>query len=1059
MKAILLTAFFTISCFAQVKQQWVQRYNGPENLEDEARAVAIDKEGNIYVTGYSDGGAATSLDYATVKYNSDGVQQWIQKYNGPGNFWDIARAIVLDNEGNVYVTGYSMGGDTEYDFATIKYNSDGMQQWVRRYNGPGNGSDGATAIALDSEGNIYVTGGSTGNETHSDYTTIKYNSDGTELWVQRYNGTDNYYDAVFSMAVDSNNNIYVTGVSSGSGKYSDYLTIKYNSSGAQLWVRSYNGPSNYVDEAHAVAVDIEGNVYVTGYSWGNATDYDYATIKYNSDGAHQWVKRYNGTGNSGDVATAIAVDNESNIYVTGRSSGNGTGMDYTTIKYNSDGFQQWIQRYNSAGNSHDDPTDITIDNEGNIYVTGGSDGDGTNFDYTTIKYNSSGAQQWVQRYNGPGSKYDYSRDIVVDNEGNVYITGDSWGNGTNYDYATIKYSQARYPVLIVPGVAGTYAADVDNDLLWLLNRGTPPENIQEDPLANVYTDLIHTLENVGYQRGKDLFVVNYDWRLLPGPIDGDIDGYIEGLTGQSISDSEFDYGVDYLGYYLREAANRWRVDYDEELEYVDVIVHSTGGLVTRSYIQSGAYGDVYDAVNNYKLPRIRNFMMIGVPNRGASKAWNPLHDNWIADPAYRFVLSKIVNRAFQKIKKGYDISGPDYYITWGSILDSLGNPDKIKFISKYVPTIRGLLATYDFIDFGGGLTNVNNDPVQRNNLILDLNDGYDLYSNADPNKFLDSAIVYVLFGTGQNTFDYVQQRDDGEINAIHSFTDWTRSSVLPGTIWFKDMASGNYNGDGTVPLQSSVGQFLADNRATKLPFNISDHTGMVQTIPVQSSILDILNINYDQNSISTGSGAELGNVLSIVSDPVESIITDGLGRRLGYTNSAGKITEIPNSSWIGNTEGVGYVFGAVPEPITLQLTGLGEDYYVMVSVEDSLQGGGVVLEGFLANGEQITYQIELNPLSVEKIEALNPNGFTLAQNYPNPFNPVTTIQFSIPQRSNVTLKVYDILGNEVATLVNEEKDRGVYSVNFSASGLASGMYLYRLQAGSFIETKKMILIK
>jgi len=90
---------------------------------------------------------------------------------------------------------------------------------------------------------------------------------------------------------------------------------------------------------------------------------------------------------------------------------------------------------------------------------------------------------------------------------------------------------------------------------------------------------------------------------------------------------------------------------------------------------------------------------------------------------------------------------------------------------------------------------------------------------------------------------------------------------------------------------------------------------------------------------------------------------------------------------------------------------------------------------------------------------LSPNSYNLAQNYPNPFNPTTTIQYSIPQHSNVTLKVYDILGNEVATLVNEEKGRGVYSVSFDASQLSSGIYLYRLQAGSFIETKKMILLR
>jgi len=88
-----------------------------------------------------------------------------------------------------------------------------------------------------------------------------------------------------------------------------------------------------------------------------------------------------------------------------------------------------------------------------------------------------------------------------------------------------------------------------------------------------------------------------------------------------------------------------------------------------------------------------------------------------------------------------------------------------------------------------------------------------------------------------------------------------------------------------------------------------------------------------------------------------------------------------------------------------------------------------------------------------------PKVFALDQNYPNPFNPTTIIQYSIPQRSNVTLKVYDVLGNEVVTLVNEEKDRGVYSINFDAPTLASGIYLYSLQSGSFVETKKLMFIK
>ncbi len=105
------------------------------------------------------------------------------------------------------------------------------------------------------------------------------------------------------------------------------------------------------------------------------------------------------------------------------------------------------------------------------------------------------------------------------------------------------------------------------------------------------------------------------------------------------------------------------------------------------------------------------------------------------------------------------------------------------------------------------------------------------------------------------------------------------------------------------------------------------------------------------------------------------------------------------------------------------------------------------------------------PLSKSKINQVNWNGsnkvdsYELSQNYPNPFNPSTTIKFQLPQDGFVTLKIYDILGNEITTLINEEKAQGRYEVNFNASNLASGIYIYKIQAGSFVSSKKMILLK
>jgi len=108
---------------------------------------------------------------------------------------------------------------------------------------------------------------------------------------------------------------------------------------------------------------------------------------------------------------------------------------------------------------------------------------------------------------------------------------------------------------------------------------------------------------------------------------------------------------------------------------------------------------------------------------------------------------------------------------------------------------------------------------------------------------------------------------------------------------------------------------------------------------------------------------------------------------------------------------------------------------------------------------RVLEHFELQPPNHVNEEIISLNDFALFQNYPNPFNPTTTIKYQIPEISFVTLKVYDVLGIEIAVLVNEEKSVGNYEVEFDATRLPSGVYFYRLQANEFVETKKMMLVK
>jgi uncharacterized delta-60 repeat protein len=354
---------------------------------------------------------------------------WNVTYNSGD---DRALGVAVDSSGNVYVTGYSYTG-ANYDFRTIKYNSSGSVIWNVTYNSgsdDGTHGDEAHGIAVDSSGNVYVTGYSW-NGSNYDFRTIKYNSSGSMIWNVTYDSGS--YEMAWDVAVDGSGNVYVTGDSwNADGTRIDFRTIKYNSSGSVIWNVTYD--IGNTDRARGVAVDGSGNVYVTGYMSSYPND-GYHTIKYNSSGSVIWSVV---SGEGCIKASGVAVDGSGNVYVTGGSAS--SSCYYRTIKYNQSGSKVWDVTYDSGTNA-DYANDIAVDGSGNVYVTGNTWGI-YNDDYRTIKYNSSGSEVWNVTYNG--GSVDSANSIAVDGSGNVYITGES-RNTSNYDYRTIKYSQNQAP--------------------------------------------------------------------------------------------------------------------------------------------------------------------------------------------------------------------------------------------------------------------------------------------------------------------------------------------------------------------------------------------------------------------------------------------------------------------------------------------------------------------------------------------------------------------------------------------------------------------------------------
>lgn len=418
-------------------QEWLRRYNGPANGSDLALAMAVDTAGNVYVTGYTDGGESR-VDYTTVKYSAAGDTLWVRSYNGPGDVGDIAHDIALDDSGNVYVTGASGP-----DIATIKYSPAGDTLWVRRYHGAEDCYNSAYAISVGDDGSVYVTG--SGFDLPNDdcigttdrMILMKYSPSGDVLWLRDYMGPSDSGASAGGHVVTASGEIVLWGSSLG------FLTlVKYTAAGDTLWTRHYGEPGLGSLLPVGAAVDSDGNICIANTFYTGSSS-EIATLKYDANGGILWERRHNGS------ARAIAVDDSGNVCVTGKATIQPSSSSYTTVKYSDTGDSLWVRDYLGPGSGGRYPDAIVVDDSGNVYVTGSSQVGSTDYDIATVKYSAAGTEMWVRRYDGPATENSIDRayTMAVDRRGTVYVAGWSAGVATALDYATIKYQACPLEVM------------------------------------------------------------------------------------------------------------------------------------------------------------------------------------------------------------------------------------------------------------------------------------------------------------------------------------------------------------------------------------------------------------------------------------------------------------------------------------------------------------------------------------------------------------------------------------------------------------------------------------
>jgi uncharacterized delta-60 repeat protein len=444
---IIMLIFFV----AKTNSQWVSNYWGNSGLDNntitsaKGTCVQIDNTGKSFVAGSTNEGF--NSDILLIKYKHNGGILWIKTYNGTENKDDIANALALDDDGNIYVLGTARSAMYYYDLVLLKYSPDGVLLWDKVYRAANvYKEDAGLALALDNEGNIYVTGYCTGEDFQFKILTQKYSANGQLLWSKTDDGENHLDSKGQAITLDSHGYVYVTGYTKTNNKGEDLIVLKYNgNNGEKIWRKTFNGAGNNEDKGLGIAVDENDYIYVCGYvtADANTSNTDAVLLKYSPSGSLNWSRTYNGSGNSGDKAWGIVVDTDNFIYISGYTTASGNNINYLTIKYSKSGEIAWIREYDGPVHQDDKAMAIAISYAGSsnnvksISITGGSTGVNLNYDYTTVSYKSDGDLISVESYGLTRSSYDIALAIAARNN-YVWITGFSDVNDIGFSAASTQ---------------------------------------------------------------------------------------------------------------------------------------------------------------------------------------------------------------------------------------------------------------------------------------------------------------------------------------------------------------------------------------------------------------------------------------------------------------------------------------------------------------------------------------------------------------------------------------------------------------------------------------------
>jgi hypothetical protein len=666
---------------------------------------------------------------------------------------------------------------------------------------------------------------------------------------------------------------------------------------------------------------------------------------------------------------------------------------------------RWVKRYDGPVHGLDYAADITI-HQNNVYVAGSSWAQNSNSDFMIIKYDiTTGMQYWAYRYNAPHSGTDNAMSITTDNTGNIYATGNvNNDNPSGVDMFTVSITST-------------------GGVRWIKE---------------------YTGQGDGVDQGIKILTDSYR------------NVYIVGVTSAPAGD--FDIIV--LKY--SELGNEiWRKQYESPQVqmpkdmYVDKI---TGEVYITGYTNESS---------NYLTLKI---------NSDGSIGWTRIHNG----TASQEDIAESI---------GHNIYNGDLYITGKCENTGSGvgitticykkNGDQ-KWISRYnCPVSGGTSAGYD-VEFAGDNTiyvsaaSNENNMAQTTGLVLGIDTLGNLrWKNTYASRFgnfnsqnipsdmkINSGGVAYISATGYDStantgynFMLVSVNRYGSINLeqYHStFSDFTRA-IDVSSKGIAITGSSDTTGQSSDMLTAVFRhRYILSNTNRKIIIPNSNESDSMHVYEFGNygDATNILNLRVTLDTIIFPQDGDLEIFLE------HNGITDTLIYHNGGSGDNFIATDLYDSASVHISVGNAPFTGSFKPYRPLSVfngTDVTGTWILKIKNTGSFQGE--------LRGWSMEFDIDENTIGIQQVSSEIPNEFTLSQNYPNPFNPVTNIKFSIHKASLVTLKIYDILGREIAQPINQNLGLGTYNYDFNASHLPSGVYFYTLSAGEYRKTRKMILVK